>query len=848
MAENNNTDNSENNEKVQLGTVSGMYENWFLDYASYVILERAVPKIEDGFKPVHRRIMHAMKQMDDGRFHKVANIIGQTMQYHPHGDASIEDALVNLGQKNLLIDCQGNWGDIRTGDRAAAARYIEARLTKFALDVVFNPETTDWQLAYDGRKKEPEYLPVKFPLLLSQGVEGIAVGLATKIMPHNFIELVKASIAILKGKKFKLFPDFPAGGSMDCSNYNDGLKGGKIKVRADILKVDKKMLVIKNVPFGVTTNSLIESIIKANDKGKIKVSKITDNTAKEVEIFIEIPSGVSPDVTRDALYAFTDCEVSISPNACVIVDDKPLFIGVSEMLRMNTANTVELLKKELEIKLNALKEKLHLASLEKIFIEKRIYRDIEECETWEAVLEAIDKGLRKYVATPQDKKKKSDKRLRLLRDITEEDLVRLTEIRIKRISKYDSFKADEQILKLEDGIKETQHNLDNLNDFAIDYFENLLKKYGKGRERKTTITNFQEIQVKQVAVANKKMYVDRKNGFIGTSLKKEEFVGECSDIDDIIVIRKDGRMIISRTATKTFVGKGILHVGVWKKSDDRRVYNMIYADPKTNRNYVKRFSVTSITRDKVYDLTNGDPKSKVLHFTANPNGEAEVVNVQLSPDCRAKSKNFDFDFATIAVKGRNSKGNILTRWPVRKISISEIGVSTLGGREIWIDRANGKLNSKETGEYLGSFDTGDYILAFFKDGTYVMTDFEMTNFYEPEQLIHIEKFNKDAIISCVYYNGEKKCHYVKRFEIATTTFNQRYCYISESKGSKLIAMSTADEPVIEFRVTKGKGKTKKVEEDILNVAAFIDVKGWKSLGNKLSTHKASHIKMVEGIK
>ena len=841
MAIDNNNDN--NNEKPQLGTVSGMYENWFLDYASYVILERAVPKIEDGFKPVHRRIMHAMKQMDDGRFHKVANIIGQTMQYHPHGDASIEDALVNLGQKNLLIDCQGNWGDIRTGDRAAAARYIEARLTKFALDVVFNPETTDWQLAYDGRKKEPEYLPVKFPMLLSQGVEGIAVGLATKIMPHNFIELIKASISILKGRSFKLFPDFPAGGSMDCSNYNDGLKGGKIKVRADIAIVDKKTLVIKNVPFGVTTNSLIESIIKASDKGKIKISKITDNTAKAVEIFVEIPTGVSPDVTRDALYAFTDCEVSISPNACVIVDDKPLFLGVSEMLRMNTSNTVELLKRELEIKLNALKEKLHLASLEKIFIEKRIYRDIEECETWEAVLEAIDKGLRKYVATPDVKRKKSDKRLRLLRDITEDDLVRLTEIRIKRISKYDTFKADEQIVKLQDNIKETQHNLDNLNDFAINYFEELLKKYGKGRERKTVITNFQEISVKQVAVANQKLYVDRKNGFIGTSLKKEEFVGDCSDIDDIIVIRKDGRMIISRASSKTFVGKGILHVGVWKKSDDRMIYNMIYADPKTNRNYVKRFSVTSITRDKVYDLTNGDPKSKVLHFTANPNGEAEVVTVQLNPDCRAKTKDFDFDFATMAVKGRNSKGNILTRWPIRKITVSEAGVSTLGGLELWIDRANGKLNSKETGEYLGSFNTGDYILAFFKDGTYVMTDFEMTNFYEPEQLVLIEKFDKDAIISCVYYNGAKKDNFVKRFEIATTSFNQRYSFISEEKGSKLILVSTDEEPTIEFKITKGKGKSKTVEEETIKINEFIDVKGWKSIGNRLNKDKTTHIKL-----
>ncbi len=829
-------------------SISGMYESWFLDYASYVILERAVPKIEDGLKPVQRRILHALKQMDDGRFHKVANVIGQTMQYHPHGDASIEDALVNLGQKELLIDCQGNWGDNRTGDKAAAARYIEAKLSKFALDVAFNPNTTEWQLSYDGRKKEPNFLPVKFPLLLYQGVEGIAVGLATKIMPHNFVELVKGSISILKGRKPKIYPDFPLGGHMDCSNYNDGLKGGKIKIRATIEKRDKRLLVITDVPYSTTTHSLIESIIKANDKNKIKISKITDNTAKNVEILVEIPSGVSPDLTRDALYAFTDCEVSISPNACVIIDDKPHFIGVSEILRICTENTKDLLKKELEIQLHALEERLHLASLEKIFIEKRIYRDIEECETWEAVLETIEKGLRKYVTTPEEKTKKSDKRLRLLREITEEDLVRLTEIKIKRISKYDSFKADELLVRLKEDIKQTKHHLANLTDYAIDYFQKLLKKYGKGRERKTKISDFQNIQVKQVAVANQKLYVDRKNGFIGYGLKKEEFVCECSDIDDVIVIRKDGHMIVSRIANKTFVGKNILHIGIWKKGDDRMVYNMIYVDPKANRNYSKRFSVTAITRDKEYDLTNGDGKSRVLYLTANSNGEAEVVNIQLSPDCRAKNKQFDFDFSTMTVKGRSAKGNVLTRWPIRKISLLSAGVSTLGGREIWIDRASGRLNSKERGDYLGSFNTGDFIFAIYKDGTYQMTNFEMNNRYEPEQLLHIEKFNNKSVVSCVYYHGGKKEHYVKRFEIATTTLEQRFCFISEDKGSKLVAASTSPNPVVEFKYTKGRGKSKEVGTDKLWLKKLIDVKGWKILGNKLHKYPVSAIKIIEEIK
>ncbi len=812
-------------------SLAGMYEDWFLDYASYVILERAVPKIEDGLKPVQRRILHSLKQMDDGRFHKVANVIGQTMQYHPHGDASIGDALVNLGQKNLLIDRQGNWGDPRTGDGAAAARYIESRLTKFANAVAFNPEITEWQSSYDGRKKEPTTLPMKFPLLLFQGVEGIAVGLATKIMPHNFVELIRASIKILKGQKPKIYPDFPSGGHADVENYNNGLKGGKIRHRATIEQRDKKTLVIKDVPYGTTTNSLIESIVKANDKNKIKISKILDNTAKDVEIIVHLAPNISPEVTRDALYAFTDCEVSISPNSCVIIDGKPVFMGVNEILQYNTEKTLDLLKTELELKLHNLKEKWHMSSLEKIFIENRIYRKIENCTTWESVIKTIDKGLKPF------------KKL-LMREVTEEDIVKLTEIKIKRISKYDAFKADEAIGKLEETIAQVEYNLENLTEFAIDYYKDLLTKFGKGRERKTTLKSFSNIEVKHVAIANRKLYVDRKLGFVGSGLKGAEMIKECSDIDDIIVFRKDGKMVVTRIADKTFVGKNIIHVDIWKKSDERKIYNIIYSDPKATKNYAKRFAVTAITRDREYDLTKGDPNSKLLYFSANPNGEAEIVKVLLSQNCRAKIKEFDFDFSTIAVKGRTSQGNIITRWPIKKVNLKEAGSSTLGGREIWLDTHSGKINSRELGEYLGSFDTGDMILAIHKDGSYKLTDFELTNRYPQDEYIEVIKYEPNLVVSCVYYHGEKKEYYVKRFKIENTKLGQKLLFVSDAKSTKTILATTNKTPKIEFQETTGSGRGKKVEQVKVDVKKFIDVKGWKAMGNKLSKGKVSKLKVL----
>ena len=820
--------------------LQGMYKDYFLDYASYVILERAVPSIEDGLKPVQRRILHSMKQMDDGRYHKVANIIGQTMSYHPHGDAAIGDALVNLGQKNLLIDCQGNWGDIRTGDRAAAPRYIEARLTKFALEVAFNPQTTEWQVTYDGRKKEPINLPMKFPLLLAQGADGIAVGLSTKILPHNFIELIKASIKHLEGKRFKIYPDFQNGGMVDVSNYNDGKRGGKIRSRAKIEQVDKKTLAIRELPYAVTTTSLIESIIKANDKGKIKIKKVIDNTAKEVEILIELAPGISPDVTMDALYAFTNCEVSISPNACVIIDDKPHFLTVSEMLRICTESTKELLRLELEIKKAELEEKWHFASLEKIFIQHRIYREIEECETWEAVIETIDRELEKYVATPKDKPKKTDKRVRLLRDITEEDIVRLTEIKIKRISKYNSFKADEYIAKLEEELKAVKHDLAHLTEFAINYFERLLEKYGKGQERKTQIMEFDTITATAVVANNAKLYVNRKEGFIGSGMKKDEFVCDCSDIDDIIVFRKDGKFQVVRVADKVFVGKDILHVAVWKKGDDRTTYNMIYVDAKTGRAMAKRFNVTAITREKEYDLTKGTKGSKTLYFTANPNGESEVVNIQLSQGSSAKKKIFDFDFSDLAIKGRGSQGNIVTRYPVRKITQVEVGKSTLGAQKVWMDGVSGRLNTEERGIFLGDFDTGNTILVVYKDGSYEISDYDMTRRFDPKEVIYIGKFDPQTIISAVYFDGHKGITLVKRFQIETSTNNQRFSFITDHRSSKLLFASIKELPQITYSM---KVKSKKIEGE-LKLAEFIDVKGWKAMGNKLSDQRLTGIKEI----
>ncbi|MEL6865676.1 MAG: DNA gyrase/topoisomerase IV subunit A [Bacteroidota bacterium] len=836
--ENGTTPNGEDG--LAILSLKGMYQDYFLDYASYVILERAVPAVFDGLKPVQRRIMHAMKEMDDGRYHKVANIIGQTMQYHPHGDAAIGAALVNMGQKDILIDPQGNWGDTRTGDSAAAARYIEARLTKFALEVAFNGQTTDWQISYDGRKKEPIALPMKFPLLLAQGAEGIAVGLSTKILPHNFIELIKASIKVLENKRFQIYPDFQNGGFIDVRDYNAGKRGGKVKVRARIEQVDKKTLAVRELPYGTTTSNLIDSIIKANDKGKIKIKKVTDNTARDVEILIELATGISPDVTIDALYAFTNCEISISPNACVIIDDKPHFLTVNEILRICTENTRELLRMELEIKKGELEEKWHFASLEKIFIQNRIYREIEECESWEEVIETIDRELEKYVVTPKNKPKKGDKRVRLLRDVTQEDIVRLTEIKIKRISKYNAFKADELIARLEEELKQVKYDLEHLTDFAIAYYERLLEKFGKGRERRTEITTFDTIQATQVVANNAKLYVNRKEGFIGFGLKKEEFVCDCSDIDDVIVFRKDGKCQVSRISDKVFVGKNIIHVAVWKKGDERTTYNMVYLDGKTGRTMAKRFNITAVTRDKEYDLTKGTKGSKLLYFTANPNGESEIVTVQLSQGSRAKKKILDFNFDEIAIKGRGSQGNIVTRYPVRKITQKERGQSTLGAIKVWMDEVSGRLNTDERGVFLGDFDTGDTIFCLYTDGSYEILDFDLSKRFEPKQLLEIRKFEVDMVVSAIYFEGNKGWTMVKRFQVETNTNNQRFQFLTEHKSSKLYFASTKQAPSVRYNVRE-KNQTDTYE---LDLADFIDVKGWKALGNKLIGRKITAVKEV----
>ena len=833
---------AEQNGQGNVINLQGMYENYFLDYASYVILERAVPSIGDGLKPVQRRILHAMREMHDGRYHKVANIIGQTMQYHPHGDAAIGDALVNMGQKDLLIDPQGNWGDVRTGDSAAAPRYIEARLTKFALDVAFNPQTTAWQLSYDGRKREPIDLPMKFPMLLAQGADGIAVGLSTKILPHNFVELIKASIKMLQGNRVKIYPDFQTGGLIDVSDYNDGKRGGRVKVRAPIEIVDKNTLAVRELPYGVTTQGLIDSILKANDKGKIKIKRVVDNTAEKVEILVELGNGVSPDLTMDALYAFTHCEISISPNACVIIEDKPHFISVQDILEQCTEQTKSLLRQELEIRKKELQEKLHFASLEKIFIEQRIYRDIEECETWEEVLQAVESGLRKYVRVPGEKAKKGDVRLMLMRDLSEDDLIRLTEIKIKRISKYNTFKAEELMAKLEEELKQVQHNLDNLTAYAIGYFEELLRKHGKGRERRTKITAFENIDASDVVAANAKLYVNRKAGFIGTGLKKEEFVGDCSDIDDIIVFRKDGKFQVSRIDDKVFVGKGIVHVDVWKKGDDRTTYNMMYIDGKTGRAYAKRFNVKSITRDREYDMTTGEKNSKMLYFTANPNGEAEVVTVQLTPGSRARRKVFDFDFAELDIKGRGSKGNTVTKHPVRKVSLKEAGKSTLGAINVWMDEVSGRLNTDERGLFLGDFDTGDQILAVYKEGSYEIVDLDLAKKLAPKELVHVGKFDPDQVISAVYYEGERGWSVAKRFQIETSSTDQRFPFITEHKKSKLLFASVKPSPAIAYKIKDG---SKKVDQE-LQIAEFIDVKGWRAVGNKVSEQRLTSVREIEG--
>ncbi len=809
--------------------VSGMYENWFLDYASYVILERAVPAIEDGLKPVQRRILHAIKEMDDGRFNKVANVIGSTMQYHPHGDASISDAIVNIGQKDLLLDTQGNWGDVRTGDGAAAPRYIETRLSKFALEVVYNPQTTEWQLSYDGRKKEPVTFPVKFPLLLAQGVEGIAVGLSTKILPHNFVELLEASIGILKGKKPKLFPDFQTGGKIDVTDYNDGKRSGRVRVRATIREMDSKTIVIEDIPHGTTTTSLIESIVKANDKGKIKIKQVIDNTAKDIEIQVKLAPGVSPDITIDALYAFTDCEVSISPNACVIIEDKPHFVTVTEILKHSVDQTVSLLKQELEIKKGELLEKILFSSLEKIFIENRIYRDIEECETWEDVISTIDKGLDPYKS-------------QFYREITQDDIVRLTEIKIKRISKYDTFKADELLNRFEDELKETEHHLAHLTEFAIDYYQNLISKYGKGRERKTEITNFDTIAATVVAANNAKLYVNRADGFIGYGMKKDELIGECSDIDDIIVFRKDGKCVVTKIQEKVFVGKDILHAGVFKKGDERMVYNLAYVDGKSGRTMVKRFQVLSVTRDREYDLTRGGSGSKVHYFTANPNGEAEVVTIYLTAASKARKKVFDFDFAELEIKGRGAGGNILTKYPVRKIQLKSAGVSTLGGLDIWYDENVGRLNTDGRGTKLGNFGSDDLVIVFYRDGSYELTSFELTNRYENNQIVSIYKFDQEQPVNAIHVDGESKTTYIKRFLVETTTLGKRFSFISESKGSKLLFAGHDGDNVVDVKYKDGRSHKNK-EYDL---EELIDVKGWKAIGNKFPVQQVLEVNKTSG--
>lgn len=802
--------------------VQGQYKNWFLEYASYVILERAVPALEDGLKPVQRRILHSMKEMDDGRFNKVANIIGQSMQYHPHGDASIGDALVNLGQKDLLIETQGNWGDVRTGDAAAASRYIEARLSKFALEVAFNAKTTEWQLSYDGRKNEPVNLPMKFPLLLAQGADGIAVGLSTKILPHNFCELIDASIKYLRGKKFELFPDFQTGGMIDISGYNEGKRGGKVRVRAHVEELDKKTLVIRDVPYSVTTTQLMESITKANDQGKIKIKKVTDVTAKEVEIQIDLAAGISPDITIDALYAFTDCEVSISPNACVIENHKPRFMGVQELLRCSVDNTKHLLKRELEIRLGELEDKWHYTSLEKIFFEEKIYKELEQKhETWEHVIDAIDKGFAPF-------KKK------LKRAIEREDILKLTEKPVRRIYRLDINELNQQIKGIEADILEVNHHLEHLTDYAVAYYDNLLKKFGKGRERKTEIKEFDTIQVKQVAIANTKLYINRTEGFIGTGLKKDEFLCECSDYDDIIAFTKTGTMKVVKVSDKTFIGKDIIHAAIFEKNDERTTYNMIYLDGKSGVSYAKRFNVTGVTREKEYDLTKGSEKSKVHYLTANPNGEAETLKIILSPNCTARIKELDFYFEELEIKGRSSMGNQVTKYPIKTVKLKEAGKSTLAGRKLWFDDKFGRLNTEEKGQYLGMFED-EKIIVIYNDGSYELTDTEITQRFEPEKIALVEQFNPEKTITAVYLDADKGQYNIKRFKIETTTLKTQFVFIKEGKDNRLEAVTTEQEPILVVQTGRGQ----QVRKAKFKVAKMVEVMGWKAVGAKLTDFNKS---------
>ena len=807
--------------------VTGMYKDWFLDYASYVILERAVPAIEDGFKPVQRRIMHSLKELDDGRYNKVANVVGHTMQYHPHGDQSIGDAMVQIGQKELLIDCQGNWGNILTGDGAAASRYIEARLSKFALEVLYSPKITDWGVSYDGRRAEPNNLPVKFPLLLAQGAEGIAVGLSTKVLPHNFNELIDSSIKILKGKPFTLYPDFMTQGIADVSNYNDGMRGGRVRVRAKIGQLDKNTLVITQIPFSTNTTTLIDSILKANDKGKIKIKKIEDNTAADVEILIHLFPGVSPDKTIDALFAFTACETSVAPLGCVIEDNKPLFIGVTDMLKISTNRTVQLLKSELEIQLGELEEQWHFLSLERIFIENKIYRDIEEMTTRETVIKAVDDGLKPHIK-------------HLKRAVTEEDILRLLDIRIMRISKFDSNKAQDKIESLEGDIEQVKHNLEHLIDFAIAYFTKLKEKYGKGRERQTELRIFDDIEATKVVLRNTKLYVNREEGFVGTSLKKDEYVTDCSDIDDVIVFLRDGKMMITKVDAKTFVGKDIIHIAIFDKSDKRTIYNMIYRDGKSGPSYIKRFNVSGVTRDKAYDLTNETAGSQILYFSCNPNGEAEVITIILRQVGSVKKLKFDIDFANLAIKGRASKGNLVTKYPIKKIELKEKGISTLLPRKVWFDDTVQRLNVDARGELLGEFRPNDKILVIHQSGKLKVITPELSTHFD-EDMVVLEKWIPKKPISAIYYDGEKERYYIKRFLVETE--NKEEIFITEHPNSQLEIVATDYRPVAELIFTKVKGVQK--ENMTVDIESFIAVKGFKALGNQLTTDKLKQINLLE---
>jgi len=797
--------------------ISSMYKDWFLDYASYVILERAIPDINDGLKPVQKRILHSMKEMHDGRYNKVANIIGHTMQYHPHGDQAIGDALVGLGQKELLIDTQGNWGDIRTGDRAAASRYIEARLSEFALTVLFNKNITKWKPSYDGRNKEPIALPVRFPLVLSQGAEGIAVGLSTKILPHNFNELIKASISILEEKNFRILPDFQNGGIVDIAQYNQGKKGGRVRVRSHIDIIDKTTIKLSSVPYGITTSSLIDSIIKANDNGKIKIKNIEDNTSESIDIIIKLIKGTSPNVVVDALYAFTNCEISISPNCCIIVDNKPEFLSVNDLLKLSTFKTVDLLKEDLEFNLGFLELQWHKLTLEKIFIENKIYRNIENCENWESIIKVIGDSLKPYSKI-------------LKNDITKEDIAALTEIKIKRITKYDSKMQESKLINIESEIEEAHNNIKHITEYAIRYFNHLLKKFGKNRDRKTQIESFDSISVRRVAIADQKLYINKKDGFIGTSAKEGEFVSKCSKIDNIIIILSNGTLIVTKVSNKKYIGKDIIYANVWKKNDKHMIYNIAYIDGISKFTYVKRFSVTSIIIDKVYNISGGNKDSSIIYFTANPNSESEVVQIYLHYKSKTRNKAFEYDYSNLSIKGRDAKGNILTKHKVRKVSHKESGESTLGGRKIWLDTNIGRLNIDKRGDYLGSFNANDKIVLFYKDGTYEMTSFDLSNRYKMSEIFLVEKLNKEKVYTLLYYNGKIKQYFIKRFVMETSVLDKKYLLISEARGSKLILVSSIENINIlyNYRMGNGDKKNKKIYNKDL-----VSVKGWKAIGNRL---------------